>query len=137
MEEYSNQFHIIQLERDDDGAGEFKKVTQFDHPYPATNVMFCPEELPIGGKDLLATTGDYLRIWSQDENNNIKVKETLNNNKQAEYCAPLTSFDWNDVDPSIVGTTSIDTTCTIWDIQVCQPEHIKTICFSICLYVFI
>ena len=29
-------------------------------------------------------------------------------------CAPLTSFDWNETDPSIIGTSSIDTTCTIW-----------------------
>jgi WD repeat-containing protein 68 len=38
----------------------------------------------------------------------------LNNNKHAEYCAPLTSFDWNEVDPSMVASCSIDTTCTIW-----------------------
>jgi hypothetical protein len=35
-------------------------------------------------------------------------------NKQSEFCAPLTSFDWNDVDPKRLGTSSIDTTCTIW-----------------------
>jgi len=39
----------------------------------------------------------------------------LNNNKKSEYCAPLTSFDWNETDPNILGTASIDTTCTIWD----------------------
>lgn len=37
-------------------------------------------------------------------------------NKKSEYCAPLTSFDWNETDPSLIGTASIDTTCTIWDI---------------------
>jgi hypothetical protein len=39
-------------------------------------------------------------------------------NKGSEYCAPLTSFDWNDTDPTMIGTSSIDTTCTIWDITV-------------------
>ena len=34
----------------------------------------------------------------------------------AHNCAPLTSFDWNETDPSIVGTSSIDTTCTIWNV---------------------
>lgn len=38
-------------------------------------------------------------------------------NKSSEFCAPLTSFDWNDADPKRVGTASIDTTCTIWDIE--------------------
>ena len=42
----------------------------------------------------------------------------LNNNKNSEYCAPLTSFDWNESEPSLVGTSSIDTTCTIWDLSV-------------------
>ena len=37
-------------------------------------------------------------------------------NKKSEYCAPLTSFDWNETDPSLIGTASIDTTCTIWDV---------------------
>ena len=37
-------------------------------------------------------------------------------NKNSEYCAPLTSFDWNEADPNIIGTSSIDTTCTIWDV---------------------
>ena len=41
---------------------------------------------------------------------------TLNNNKKSDYCAPLTSFDWNEADQNIIGTASIDTTCTIWDL---------------------
>jgi WD repeat-containing protein 68 len=39
-------------------------------------------------------------------------------NKNSEFCAPLTSFDWNETDPTIVGTSSIDTTCTIWNVEV-------------------
>jgi len=35
-------------------------------------------------------------------------------NKNTEFCAPLTSFDWNETDPNIIGTSAIDTTCTIW-----------------------
>ena len=38
-------------------------------------------------------------------------------NKESEFCAPLTSFDWNEADPKRLGTSSIDTTCTIWDIE--------------------
>ena len=42
----------------------------------------------------------------------------LNNNKNSEYCAPLTSFDWNESEPSsLIDTSSIDTTCTIWDLS--------------------
>lgn len=31
--------------------------------------------------------------------------------------APLTSFSWNNMSPSLVVTSSIDTTCTVWDIS--------------------
>ncbi|KAG5251590.1 transducin family protein [Salix suchowensis] len=35
----------------------------------------------------------------------------------SEFCGPLTSFDWNEAEPKRIGTSSIDTTCTIWDIE--------------------
>lgn len=48
----------------------------------------------------------------------VDMEAVLNNNKNSDYCAPLTSFDWNESEPSLVGTSSIDTTCTIWDLAV-------------------
>ena len=27
----------------------------------------------------------------------------LNNNKNSDFCAPLTAFDWNEIDPNILG----------------------------------
>ncbi len=39
-------------------------------------------------------------------------------NKNSEFCAPLTSFDWNETDPNILGASSIDTTCTVWGLEV-------------------
>ena len=45
----------------------------------------------------------------------------LNNNKEKDFCAPLTSFDWSEVDQKLVGTSSIDTTCTIWEVETGQP----------------
>lgn len=58
----------------------------------------------------------------------------LNNNKNSDFCAPLTSFDWNEVDPNLIGTSSIDTTCTIWGLETGQAlgrvnlvtGHVKT-----------
>lgn len=45
----------------------------------------------------------------------------------------MTSFDWNECDPNILGTSSIDTTCTIWGIETGQvigrtglAGHVKT-----------
>lgn len=32
----------------------------------------------------------------------------------------MTSFDWNEVDQNLIGTSSIDTTCTIWGLETGQ-----------------
>jgi len=106
------------------------KAGEFDHPYPCTRIHWTPCT-QMGSRDILATTGDYLRVWSVhndhddiaategggNKNVNVTKECLLNNNKTSEYCAPLTSFDWNETDTNLVGTSSIDTTCTIWDIE--------------------
>jgi len=115
VEEYSNKVEIITL---DEETGEFPKDAQcsFTHPYPCTKIMFIPDK-ECTKEDLLATTGDYLRIWQVSDDNEIQLKSLLNNNKSSEFCAPLTSFDWNETKLQRVGTSSIDTTCTIWDVE--------------------
>jgi hypothetical protein len=40
-------------------------------------------------------------------------------NEYSQFCAPLTSFDWSETSPNLIGTSSIDTTCSIWDLNVC------------------
>eukprot|EP00824_Muranothrix_gubernata_P014288 TRINITY_DN29620_c0_g1_i1.p1 TRINITY_DN29620_c0_g1~~TRINITY_DN29620_c0_g1_i1.p1 ORF type:complete len:386 (-),score=79.33 TRINITY_DN29620_c0_g1_i1:72-1070(-) len=117
LEEYSNKVEIVQLNEE---TGKFVRQGLFDHPYPTTKIMWAPDKqgsLP----DLLATTGDYLRLW-QVHGQQVTMKSLLNNNKNTEFCAPLTSFDWNESDPNMIGTSSIDTTCTIWNIETMQAK---------------
>ncbi|KAK9832065.1 hypothetical protein WJX81_003548 [Elliptochloris bilobata] len=114
IEEYENYVEIITL---DDEAGTFSSDPKFtfQHPHAATKVMFIPDK-DCTRPDLLATTGDFLRIWHVGKDG-VQLQKLLNNNKNSEFCAPLTSFDWNETDPKRLGTSSIDTTCTIWDIE--------------------
>lgn len=114
IEDYSNKVQIIELNEE---TGNFEtRGGAFKHPYPATKLMWIPDK--DGTKpDLLATTGDYLRLWNVGDDDSVSLHTLLNNNKSSEFCAPLTSFDWNETDPNIIGTSSIDTTCTIWDIE--------------------
>jgi len=64
-----------------------------------------------------------LRLWELDsKTNQVEMISLLNNNRHTEYCAPLTSFDWNETDPGMIGTCSIDTTCTIWDVETSSPR---------------
>lgn len=121
-------------------------VCTLEHPYPATKVDWIPDE---GGvhPSLVATTGDFLRIWDVSPDGcdgsggsgvggrggsaavgvgapnppmTGTMKCLLTSNTASEYCAPLTAFDWNEVDVSLIGTSSIDTTCTVWDVTTQQ-----------------
>ena len=155
IEDYSNKIEIVQLDMD---TGIFTKKAMIDHPYPSTKIMWIPDRqvdskcirslqkcniLQGSLPDLFATTGDYLRVWAVTDTAKgpceVNLRQFLNNNKNSEYCAPLTAFDWNDSDPNIIGTASIDTTCaahtsvarclfvtscacTIWDLSTGQAK---------------
>ena len=88
-EEYSNQVQIVQLNRDEGGSGTFKKLCEVDHPYPATKVLFAPEKHPHTTGDLLATSGDYLRLWNINADNDVEMKAILNNNKHTGMYQPF------------------------------------------------
>nr|QPF70692.1 TRANSPARENT TESTA GLABRA 1 [Lilium hybrid cultivar] len=88
----------------------------FPHPYPPTKLMFHPRPLPSDPHPLLASSGDSLRLWHPTDSS-VELRSLLNNSKSSDFSAPLTSFDWNDSNPNRIGTSSIDTTCTIWDIE--------------------
>ena len=121
VEEYANKVQIIQLDQD---SGTFVERGSFEHPYPPTKLAWRPGPDQMGSKDLLATTGDYLRLWEVKPNSSrVEMHcDVFNSNKSSEFCAPLTSFDWNPHDANIIGTSSIDTSCTIWDIERHEPK---------------
>ncbi|VEL11816.1 unnamed protein product [Protopolystoma xenopodis] len=120
IEEYNNKVQVITLDED---KGEFVPLCTFPHLYPTSKIMWIPDPRSCY-PDLLATSGDYLRVWCSHENNYVRLECLLNNNKNSDYCAPLTSFDWNEVDPNIIGTSSIDTTCTIWGLEVSHLHYV-------------
>eukprot|EP00172_Hildenbrandia_rubra_P004624 Plantae.Rhodophyta-Hildenbrandia_rubra.ctg9713.p1 GENE.Plantae.Rhodophyta-Hildenbrandia_rubra.ctg9713~~Plantae.Rhodophyta-Hildenbrandia_rubra.ctg9713.p1 ORF type:complete len:336 (-),score=59.05 Plantae.Rhodophyta-Hildenbrandia_rubra.ctg9713:401-1408(-) len=119
IEEYSNTVEI--LEKQDNG--ELFRSAYLDHPYPPTKIAWAPSSHPTSENqgDILATTGDFLRIWEYKDGK-VTNKCLLNNSQDSEFCAPLTSFDWNEVDTSLVATSSIDTTCTVWNIETQQAK---------------
>lgn len=99
-----------------------------------TRILWEPPSSQKQTTDLLATSGDHLRLWSLPaaqtmQSNSITrpVSQAvqpaklsplalLSNSKSPEHTAPITSLDWNTISPSLIITSSIDTTCTIWDI---------------------
>lgn len=115
---------------------EYVKTAEATHSYPVTRILWEPASSQKQSTDLLATSGDHLRLWSlpsqssHNPSNSISRSANsqpqavqkltplalLSNSKSPEHTAPLTSLDWNTLSPSLIITSSIDTTCTIWDI---------------------
>lgn len=108
IEEFSNRVDVLTFDPDSLSIFKPSPPLSFDHPYPPTKLMFHPSS-----GDYLASSGDFLRLWNlRDSSSSV-----FNNAKTSEFCAPLTSFDWNHLDPNRIATSSIDTTCTVWDIE--------------------
>ncbi|KAJ4830105.1 hypothetical protein Tsubulata_001306 [Turnera subulata] len=79
--------------------------------------MFFPshDATTANHPDLLATSGNFLRML-EIHDDRIALKSLLNNNKSSEFNSSLTSFDLADFDVHHMATSSVDTTCAIWDI---------------------
>lgn len=81
VEEYNNKVQIVAL---DENVSEFNVKSTFDHPYPTTKIMWIPDSKGVF-PDLLATSGDYLRVWRAVEPetrlecilNNVRILATL------------------------------------------------------------
>ncbi|KAI9017722.1 WD-repeat protein GhTTG1 [Gaertneriomyces semiglobifer] len=132
----SNKIEIVELS---ENGGELVKTAEADHTYPCTKLVWSPYKAATG-PDLLATTGDFLRLWevsdaggsslygSHDPSTTKLVKKAMLRNSRRtdpagrEFCAPITSMDWNELDPNMIITSSIDTTCTVWDLTTLQAK---------------
>nr|QBG79838.1 anthocyanin-specific WD40 transcription factor [Citrus maxima] len=118
IEDYTNRVDVVSFEPESLSIKTHPSLS-FDHPYPPTKLMFDPNSSSrksSSNRHLLASSGDFLRLWDVGDSS-IEPVAVLNNSKSSEFCAPLTSFDWNEIEPKRIGTCSIDTTCTIWDIE--------------------
>ena len=98
---------------------------------------------PYPDSELLASSADCLHVWEMERNEDVSdlydamsLRPSLSSKKRTsghrfvlrEKCAlahaksslsppaPLTSFSWNAPSPNLIVTSSIDTTCTIWDL---------------------
>ena len=82
VEQYSNAVQIVKKANSTGGSNadaggsssgggfgnqQLYAACEFDHPYPCTKILWSPDTRNAGGKDLLATTGDYLRVWNLED----------------------------------------------------------------------
>ncbi|KAK9463881.1 WD40-repeat-containing domain protein [Lipomyces oligophaga] len=93
-------------------------ATEASHSYPCTKLLWDPLARSSSSIQRLASAGDFLRIWEfNPETAALRQSLLLANKTKSEHTAPLTSLDWNTTDNSLIITSSIDTTCTIWDLN--------------------
>ncbi|KZT59536.1 WD40 repeat-like protein, partial [Calocera cornea HHB12733] len=101
---------------------DFQILAEASHGYPATKLLWEPAGAnghawkfkPRLEAELLATSGEVLKIWEFDAQGGARRGGGYA--KGNNVPAPLTSFAWNAISPSLIVTSSIDTTCTVWDI---------------------
>ena len=104
-----NKIEILELIEN-----ELKKVCEMQVGYPCTKLLWCPNKLK---NSQLAFSSDCIEIYDYSEEKKVLIPKAKLNNKKSKYNGPLTSFDWNTANDSLLGTASVDTTCTIWDLN--------------------
>ncbi|KAJ2783920.1 hypothetical protein H4R18_001403 [Coemansia javaensis] len=134
VEEAVNRVQIVQLSPHHDpnhapDRADFGLVAEKAVDYPLTKVLWQPPP-GYGRADLLAGVGDSLYLWECEPTGEaaemglmrsaLRTRAKLTT--RADYAAPITSFDWNQVDPRLIITSSIDTTCTVWDVETQQAK---------------
>ncbi|PJF18351.1 hypothetical protein PSACC_01842 [Paramicrosporidium saccamoebae] len=98
--------------------------------YVATKLLWSPGKLK--GGEYLAASGDGVYIWKVGEpgytlTGRLVSRQTprrasedfgaMDRNGDTNPPAPVTSFDWNKLDPTLLVTASYDTTCTVWCLE--------------------
>lgn len=109
----------------EEGIGEEEEEVRLDFEfnlsYPTTKIMWIPD-VTGAEMDLFATGGDFLRLWEvttvSEGCSAVNMRHKLSfKKKDSDYCSPVTSFDWNKENLDLLGTSSVDTTCTIWSVE--------------------
>ena len=122
IETYNNLVDILSFNLETLSLKPLHPSLSFDHLYPPIKLMFHPittlsSSSPSNlNPNLLASSDDFFHLWDLRDHS-IKPLCMQNNNKTSKFCAPLTSFDWNEVELKRIGRCSIDMTCTVWDIK--------------------
>lgn len=126
----SNFFHILQHNQEENTLR--LKATQDNLKYPLSKIIFSSDK---SNPNLLATSDIQINLYKIQQDvdslsHNDKTESKGNTDIQIQELeklvidceensnpAPLTSINWNKDNPSFLAASSIDTTCSIWDIN--------------------
>lgn len=103
--------------------------------YPATRLRWCPRGGPC--PDSFVATSDCLRLFRVDDAATSLAAE-FRNTRVPEIAGPYTSCDWSSAQPELVCCSSVDSTCTIWDLHaqkknrqvIVHEREVLDVCFA-------
>ena len=120
---YQAQFNKVQILRMNEARGITLEL-EINEPWPQSKILWLPRQDDLGpeaGPDLLATSSDILRLYRLHVNDETgcyeQNGEPVSLINRSEFCQPITSFDWNQFDPSTIASASLDSSVTIWNIE--------------------
>ncbi|KAJ3238745.1 ddb1 and cul4 associated factor 7 [Chytriomyces hyalinus] len=134
--------HVEVVEKRPGSESQMRCVARADFEYPVTKLLWAPEKAQ---SSLVCSTSDLLRVHElveSGEGKALPLRGTLKQNphqkKSSMFSPPLTSFDWSEVDPAVLVTSSIDTTCSVWDMNrleqktqlIAHDKAVYDVCFS-------
>ena len=106
---FYNKIEILELIDND-----LKNVFELSLRFPCTKLLWSPNR---ANSSTLAASSDCISLYEYKDENHKLIDRGKLLNKKSQYCGALTSFDWNTVNYALLGTASVDTTCTIWDLN--------------------
>lgn len=131
----TNHIQVVELNEE---RQRLECVASADVPLPATKLMWRPTEDPStnSSKDCLASTSNMLNLWKL-EDGQLRSAAKLFNTRSQSTQPPITSFDWSPAADHKIGVSSVDTTCTIWNVErqrvetqlIAHDKAVYDICF--------
>ncbi|TBU44715.1 WD40 repeat-like protein [Dichomitus squalens] len=132
--DYRNRIAIVGLQDErvlveDDDYGDypdFVTLVEAQHGYPATRLQWQPGTAnsfawsqKAASAELLATTGDALRVWEYASDGPAAGSAYVGRQSSGggHRLTLKTALSGDEKSPSLVVTSSIDTTCTVWNID--------------------
>merc|ERR1740121_2054017 len=97
-----------------------EQVAEAEIQFPQTKLMWKPSERNVSDKmagELLASSSTAVDLWRLQGGQLSPVAKLKTARTQLGQAPPLTSFDWNPLNEVKLGVSSVDTTCSIFDIE--------------------
>eukprot|EP00930_Biecheleria_cincta_P006569 TRINITY_DN107596_c0_g1_i1.p1 TRINITY_DN107596_c0_g1~~TRINITY_DN107596_c0_g1_i1.p1 ORF type:complete len:353 (-),score=67.67 TRINITY_DN107596_c0_g1_i1:101-1135(-) len=117
IEKDMNHIHVVEQN------GESKKlelVGEVQSKFPPTKLMWQPASANGSKSDLLVSSTTTLNLYKYEQGQllpYVVLQNTRSQKQTSQNLPPITSFDWSTVRPDKLGAASVDTTCTIWNLE--------------------